>query len=110
MEQGYAICFNKWALDNSIKNELGLLLIISSLSAKEGYCYASNEYLANLFNCRTQTISVKLKNLVNKGYIKIDYKWNGSCVINRKIRLTDLPLRKNITAIKKNINGRYEKS
>ena len=40
---GYAICFNDWALDKSIKNELGLLLIISSLCAKEGYCYATNE-------------------------------------------------------------------
>lgn len=106
MEQGYALCLNKWALDTTIKNELSLLIIISSLSAKEGYCYAGNEYLAKMFNCTTQTISVKLKKLENKGYIKIDYKWNGSCIINRKIVLTDLPLRKNATAIKKNLNGR----
>ena len=40
MENGYSICFNEWALDQTIKNELGLLLIISSLSAEKGYCYA----------------------------------------------------------------------
>ena len=48
MKNGYAICFNEWVLDNSIKNELRLLLIISSLCAEKGYCYASNEYLANI--------------------------------------------------------------
>lgn len=106
MEQGYAICFNKWALDTTIKNELSLLLIISSLSAKEGYCYASNEYLAKTFNCRTETISRKLKKLVSKGYIDIEYKWNGTSVISRKIRIKGLPLTKMSTANDKKINGR----
>ena len=45
LNNGYAICFNSWLLDERIQNELRLLLLISSLSAKEGYCYASNEYL-----------------------------------------------------------------
>ena len=44
LNNGYAICFNAWILDERIENELRLLLLISSLSAKEGYCYASNEY------------------------------------------------------------------
>ena len=50
MEDGYSLCLNKWALDKTIKNELGLLLIISSLTAEKGYCYASNGYLAKQFN------------------------------------------------------------
>ena len=72
MEQGYAICLNKWTLDESIKNELRLLLIISSLCAKEGYCFASNEYLANIFNETEHNISIKLKKLESKGHLHIE--------------------------------------
>ena len=70
---GYAICFNEWSLDKEIKNELGLLLIISSLCAEKGYCFASNEYLGNLFNLPKETISRKIKLLQKKNYITIEY-------------------------------------
>lgn len=90
MEDGYAICLNEWALDNSIKGELGLLLIISSLTAKEGFCYASNEYFAKLFKTTEQTISKKIKKLEQKNYVTISYKKRGCEVISRKIRLTKM--------------------
>lgn len=110
MLNGYAFCWNKWVFDKTIKDELGLLIIISSLSAKEGYCYASNDYLANIMECRPETISRKLKKLEDKKYITIDYKWNGARVINRKIRITDLPLTKMSTAIDKNVNRTVDKN
>lgn len=110
MEEGYGICLNKWALDKTIKDELGLLLIISSLTAKEGYCYASNEYLAKTFGCREETISRKLKKLENKKYITIEYKWNGTRVINRKIRIANSPLTKKSMAVDKNVNGTVDKN
>ena len=47
MNNGYSVCFNEWALDKEIKDELGLLLIISSLCAEKGYCWATNEFFAN---------------------------------------------------------------
>ena len=59
--KGYSICFNEWALDKDIKNELGLLCIISSLCAKDGYCYATNEYFAGLFDTSVSAISKKIK-------------------------------------------------
>ena len=90
MKNGYAICLNEWALDKGIKNELGLLLIISSLCAEKGYCYASNEYLAKEFNLPEVTISRKIKKLKEKGYITIQYKYRGCEVINRFIRLTKM--------------------
>lgn len=90
MKEGYAICFNEWALDKEINGELGLLLIISSLSAETGYCYASNEYLANLFNTTEITISRKIHKLKNKNYITIEYEKRGAEVKNRFIRLTKL--------------------
>ena len=92
MENGYAICFNEWALDKDIKNELGLLIIISSLSAEKGYCFASNKYLSELFGIEEETISRKLSKLVNKSYITIDYEKRGCEVVSRKIRLTKISI------------------
>lgn len=88
MENGYSICLNEWALDKEIKNELGLLLIISSLTAEKGYCYASNEYLADLFETTETTISKKIKLLETKQYIKINYRKRGCEIISREIRLS----------------------
>jgi len=90
MNEGYSICLNEWALDKEIKNELGLLLIISGLCAKKGFCYASNEYLAKIFNETTISISRKIKKLEAKNYIKVVYKKRGFEVVAREIRLTKL--------------------
>lgn len=90
MNDGYSICFNEWALDKNIKNELNLLLIISSLCAEKGFCYASNEYLGELFNLPGQTISRKLKILENANYISIKYEKRGCEIISREIRLTKM--------------------
>lgn len=90
MKDGYSICFNEWALDKEIKNDLGLLLIISSLCAEKGYCYASNEYLGNLFDLPKETISRKLKLLQDKNYITIEYEKKGCEITARKVRLTKM--------------------
>lgn len=92
MKNGYSICFNEWALDKDINNELSLLLIISSLSAEKGYCFASNKYLADLFDIREETISRKLKKLCDKEYITIEYEKKGCEITNRIIRLTKLSI------------------
>ena len=99
MKGGYSICFNEWALDKSIKDELGLLLIISSLTAETGYCYANNDYLAKIFETNVFTISRKIKKLEEKKYIKTEYEKKGCLVISRKIRLTKMS-----TAIDENVN------
>ena len=87
MENGYSICLNRWALDKEIKSELGLLLIISSLCAKEGYCFASNKFLSEQFGVTEQSISNKIKKLEEKNYIQIDYDKRGCEIISRQIRL-----------------------
>ena len=92
MNNGYAICFNEWALDKEIKNEIRLLLIISSLTAEKGYCYASNEYLANLFEETEETISRKIKTLESKNYITIEYEKRGCEITKRRIRLTKISI------------------
>ena len=90
MENGYSICLNKWALDKDIKNELNLLLIISSLCAEKGYCYANNQYLADIFGITEISISSKISKLQKKGYIEIEYEKRGCEVISRKIRLKNI--------------------
>ena len=106
MNSGYSICFNEWALDKEIKNELGLLLIISSLCAEKGYCYASNEYFAELFGIDEVSVSRKIKLLESKNYITIEYIKRGCEVKNRFLRLTKMltdDLQKNQSTINKNV-------
>lgn len=106
MYNGYSICLNKWALDKSIKNELGLLLIISSLCAEKGYCYASNDYFAKLFETNSVVISRKIKLLEEKKYIIIEYEKRGCEIKNRYIRLTNLLIddyQKSLSTINKKV-------
>lgn len=106
INEGYCLCWNEWALDSRIKNELGLLLIISSLSAEQGYCWASNEYLSKLFNETPVNISRKISKLNKLGYVTIKYNYAGTSITSREIR----PLTKMLTAINKNVNGTVNKN
>ena len=90
--EGYAICFNEWLFDNRIKNELPLLLLISSLCAKNGICYGSNSYFAEKFNVDEKTISRKIKKLEKLNYIQISYIKRGFEIQKREIRVTNLSL------------------
>jgi len=84
---GYSYCSNSWVLDTRIKNELPVLLIISSLCAKTGETYASNKYFADLFDCTEVSISQKINKLIDLGYIQADYEKRGCEVKSRKLRL-----------------------
>lgn len=90
IEDGYSICLNEWALDPSIKNEIQLLLIISSLVAKTGVCFAKNRYFAELFCEHEKSISRKIKKLQDKGYITVTYTKRGCEIKERQIRVTKL--------------------
>jgi hypothetical protein len=46
-----------------------LLALISNLSNERGYCFASNEYLANCLNCSVTSIRDNLRLLEKGGYI-----------------------------------------
>lgn len=100
IKDGYAICFNRWLFDDRIRAQLPLLLLISSLSAKEGYCYASNQYFAEKFKTSSVTVSKWISELKKYGYIETEDEKFGAVVTNRKIRIVDL-------AIKENFNGDY---
>jgi Helix-turn-helix domain len=46
-----------------------LLALISNLSNERGYCFASNEYLANCLNCSVTSVRDNLRLLEKGGYI-----------------------------------------
>ena len=49
---------------------------ITALANKEGYCYATNRYFAELYECTEKTISVQIKKLAEFGYVTISIE-NG---------------------------------
>ena len=84
---GYGICLNRWLEDASIKNEIRVLIKISSLTAKTGTCYASNEYLAKYFKTTTVTISRQISKLSKLGYLSISYTRDGAVITSRNITI-----------------------
>lgn len=67
---------------------------ITALSNKEGYCWASNSYFAELYNTTDRTIRTCITNLVNNGYInrELIYKKDG-----KEVEKRILTLRKNFS-------------
>ena len=61
------------------------------LSNKTGYCYATDQHLAALFDKRRETINRYIKSLVKYGYIKIKSTRQGKTVVERKIYPLTLP-------------------
>ena len=81
---------------------------ITCLCNKEGYCFATNNYFANLYNCTPRAIQFTISKLQEKGYIKIIIENN----YQRKIYLTDaLGYEKIFTPPhENNFTGWYEKN
>lgn len=67
---------------------------ITSLCNYNGYCFASNNYFAKLYNVDKATISRWISNLVKKGYINIKMikKKDSESIDKRIIILGDLPI------------------
>ena len=67
---------------NLSKTDCSVLGLIISLTLKNGYCYASNEYLANYVKVSKRTISDSLSKIKRLKYIIVKYENN-----NRRIYL-----------------------
>lgn len=62
---------------------------ISALIGAEGYCFASNQYFANIYGMSCDTITRLISKLEKSGYIKrMLEKDNAGQVVGRKIYLT----------------------
>lgn len=63
---------------------------LTALCNKDGYCWASNEYLAWLYGFGTRTISRLINSLSQSGYIVVEIIQKDKK--SRKIRLADIQL------------------
>lgn len=73
-------------------NEKLLYAIITSLACKEGYCFASNKYLAEKLNVNPKTVSSWISDLRDKDFIIVELIRNGNNqIIQRKIYIKDSP-------------------
>lgn len=73
-------------------NEKLLYAVITVLSNKEGYCFASNGYLGNLLNSQAHTISKWISNLKKLGFVYLDIIKNEKGeIIQRRIYPSDTP-------------------
>jgi DNA-binding transcriptional ArsR family regulator len=70
---------------------------ITALCNERGYCWAQNEYFAELYDVSKQTISTWIRQLREKNYIttEIKYKEGTKEILNRYIRIFDDPIKKN---------------
>ena len=66
-------------------NEGSLLLAICALSLKNGYVFASSNYLSNLFGVSRSTVIHWMKKLENKGLITIEQRKStlGGCLASK---------------------------
>lgn len=55
------------------RTDIDILSLIISLTLKNKYCYASNEYLANYINISERTVSDSLSKLKKLDYIIVKY-------------------------------------
>ncbi len=73
-------------------NEKLLYAIITSLTCKEGYCFASNKYLAEKLDVNPKTVSSWISDLRDKGFINLELIRNeNNQIIQRKIYINDVP-------------------
>lgn len=73
-------------------NEKILYAVITSLSNKDGYCFASNKYLANKLNVGANTVSGWITDLRRKNFIQVKLIRNDKQeIIQRRIYINDIP-------------------
>ena len=73
-------------LDEDLSSTTKLLMgLITALSMKDGYCYASNRYLSKLLKVSKRTISSSITALRRKKYVEI-----GNDDSARKIYLANI--------------------
>ena len=73
-------------------NEKLLYAIITSLAYKEGYCFATNKYLAEKLGVNPKTISNWISDLSKRIFIIVEVIRNeNKQIIQRKIYINDVP-------------------
>jgi hypothetical protein len=95
----YAVIPANVRYDKELKDKAKLLYgEIVALSNKEGYCWATNNYFAELYGVSKMTISRLIQELAKRKYIDIEmkYKEDSKEIVNRYIKISIYPIYKNI--------------
>lgn len=101
LDEGYGIMPNKVLFDNSISSTSKLVyILISSLCAAEGKCWASNTYLGEKLGMSERQVSRSIK--VLEKYLSIDNPYNEKRVI-RLDKNVYLPRQKRRSGLDKNV-------
>jgi hypothetical protein len=68
---------------------------ITALSSKEGFCFATNQYFADLYKVSKVSISKWIKELIDNKFIEseIIYKQGSKEIINRYLRIVYYPIK-----------------
>lgn len=121
----YAVIPANVRYDKNLKDKAKLLYgEITSLCNEKGYCWANNEYFANLYGISKTTVSLLIKNLIDNGYIysEIIYKDGTKEILNRYLSIVKYPIKEklntpikeklkdNNTVINNTINNLYKNS
>lgn len=80
-----------------------LLIEIVSLCKKNGYCWPTNKYFMDKFDCTKPTISKSISSLSKYNYIDIEINNSEKNNSKRIIKLSEV-LKKRIMGIKENVN------
>ena len=89
----YAVIPSSVLFNENLKpNEKLLYAVITVLANKEGYCFASNNYLADLFNSKSHTISNWISHLSKLNFVHVELiKSDNNEIIQRRIYINDIP-------------------
>lgn len=75
---------------------------ILSLSIKNGYCYATNNYLAELYGINLTTVRRAIALLVKKNYITSQVQYKDKKIVGRHLKVSELVWAKMPIGIGKN--------
>ena len=102
----YSILTADVRYDKKLKpNEKLLFSEITALSDKRGYCNASNNYFAQLYDVTTVTASNWVNHLKDRGYIDVEMIYDGKRIKERRIFVNSNPVKKNFNTPKEKVNG-----
>lgn len=80
---------------------------ITALCNDRGYCWATNEYFAALYNVSKTSISKWISSLIQRGYInsEIIYKEGSKEILNRYLTIVNYPIEEKLNrGIEENLN------
>ena len=83
---------------------------ITALCNEKGYCWATNNYFAELYGVSKTSISKWIKQLIDKGYIKSQIKYHDGTkeIKNRYLYIGSIPIEEKLKGCTTNINDPIE--